>query len=524
MIKSKIFLFFTFIFLLFKYDIFPQINISSDYIDSLAQSAIQTFDVPGIAVCVIKDGKIIHSKGYGYRSLATKQEVNEKTLFGIASNTKAFTATALAILIDEGKLQWDDRVIDYIPEFRLYNPYVTEEFTIRDLLTHRSGLGLGAGDLMLWPDSNLFTKKEIIYNLRFLKPVSSFRSKYDYDNLLYVVAGEVIEKVSGMSYEDFIEKRIMLPLGMRNSAASYDRLKNKNNVIDAHCEIDGKVQVIQRDRSVSANAAGGIYSNLEDLSKWVLMNLNKGRYGENLEKELVSIKNHREMQSPQTIIPVKNINSYNTQFFSYGLGWFISNVKSFKQVYHTGGLAGMVTQITLIPEINLGIIVLTNQQVGAAFVSITNAIKDFYLNMIGFDRIKEAYEQLQVRESEADDIIKEVYRNIEEQKSKNVSLPDINKYIGKYNDNWFGEVNIFPDKDKIIFSSVKSPKMIGELIFYNANTYVVKWFDRSFDADAFVTFCLDENGDAIGFRMKAISPLTDFSFDFHDLDFRRLNK
>src|SRR5664280_695836 len=189
-------------------------TLSSTEIDSLVERTMKTFDVPGIAVAIVKDDKVIHSKGYGVRSLNTKQKVDENTLFGIASNSKAFTVAALGILIDEGKLKWDDKVIDYIPEFRMYNPYVTEEFTIRDLLTHRSGLGLGAGDLMFWPDSNNFTKKDMIHNLRYLKQVSSFRTKYDYDNNLYMVAGEVIARASGISWEDFIQKKILDPLNM----------------------------------------------------------------------------------------------------------------------------------------------------------------------------------------------------------------------------------------------------------------------------------------------------------------------
>ncbi|HCW06039.1 MAG TPA: serine hydrolase, partial [Cytophagales bacterium] len=163
--------------------------LTSKAIDELTERSMKAFDVPGIAVAVIKDGKIIHSKGYGVRSLNTKEKVDENTLFGIASNSKAFTAATLGILVDEGKIKWDDKVRQYIPEFKLYSPFVTEEFTLRDLLTHRSGLGLGAGDLMFFPDSSDFTIKDVIYNLRFLKAVSSFRTKYDYDNNLYIVAG-----------------------------------------------------------------------------------------------------------------------------------------------------------------------------------------------------------------------------------------------------------------------------------------------------------------------------------------------
>ena len=235
----------------------------------------------------------------------TRQKVDENTLFGIASNSKAYTAAALGILVDEQKIKWDDKVTQYIPEFKMYNPWVTEEFTIKDLLTHRSGLGLGAGDLMMWPDSSNFTKADIIHNLRYLKPVSSFRTKYDYDNNLYIVAGEIVARASGMSWEDFVEKRIMQPLGFAASAASIARLKSTSNIIDPHAPVNGKVQVINIDWSETANAAGGIYSNLTDMSKWVIMQLNHGKFGDELSQQLFSEEVQQEMWTPQTIIPVR---------------------------------------------------------------------------------------------------------------------------------------------------------------------------------------------------------------------------
>jgi CubicO group peptidase (beta-lactamase class C family) len=180
---------------------------TSKEVDDLVQKTMTAFNVPGIAVGIIKDGKVIHSKGYGIRSINTKKPVDSNTSFAIASNSKAFTAFALGMLVDEGKLTWDSKVVDFIPEFRMYDPYVTSEFTVRDLLTHRSGLGLGAGDLMFWPDSANFSTEEVIHNLRYLKPVSSFRTKFDYDNLLYIVAGEVLKRASGMSWEEFIEQK-----------------------------------------------------------------------------------------------------------------------------------------------------------------------------------------------------------------------------------------------------------------------------------------------------------------------------
>ena len=247
--------------------------ITAPQIDALVQRTLTTFDVPGMAVAIVKDGKVIHAKGYGVRSLKTGLKVDENTLFGVASNSKAFTAAAIGMLMDEGKLTWDDKVIDYIPEFRMYNPYVTEEFTIRDLLTHRSGLGLGAGDLMFFPDSSNFTINDIIHNLRYLKPTSGFRTKYDYDNLLYMVAGELVGRVSGKPWEVFVEERIMKPLGMTHSAGSYERLPDKTNVIDAHAPVNGKVQVVSRDIFRFGYAAGGINASVADMSKWVIAQL-----------------------------------------------------------------------------------------------------------------------------------------------------------------------------------------------------------------------------------------------------------
>jgi CubicO group peptidase (beta-lactamase class C family) len=496
--------------------------ISATQIDSLVEKTLKTFDVPGIAVAVVKDGKIIHEKGYGVRSLNTKQKVDGHTLFGIASNSKAFTVAALGMLVDDGKIKWDDKVTEYIPEFKLYSPYVTEAFTIRDLLTHRSGLGLGAGDLMFWPDSNSFAIKDVIHNLRYLKPVSGFRTKYDYDNLLYIVAGEVVKRASGTSWENFIETRIMQPLGMTESAPSFSRVQNKINAIDPHAPVDGKVKVIRRDWSEVANAAGGIYSNLNDMCKWIVMQMNNGKYGDSLHKKLFSEEVHEEMWTPQTIIPVRGPSPYNTHFASYGLGWFLSDVKGYKQATHTGGLAGIVTQVTLIPELKLGIIVFTNQQSGAAFSAITNTIKDSYLGVIGNDWISVYNKRVIANEADAKKITDDIWKDINAQQKSISGKSTVELFTGSYNDPWFGDVSISMKNNKLCFDSKKSYLLSGEMLPYKGNTFIVKWNDRSFDADAYVMFSLDKDGKASGIKMKAISPLTDFSFDFQDLDFTRV--
>jgi CubicO group peptidase (beta-lactamase class C family) len=495
--------------------------LTSKAIDELTERSMKAFDVPGIAVAVIKDGKVIHSKGYGVRSLNTMQKVDENTLFGIASNSKAFTAATLGILVDEGKIKWDDKVRDYIPEFKLYSPFVTEEFTIRDLLTHRSGLGLGAGDLMFFPDSSDFTLKDVIYNLRFLKSTSSFRSKFDYDNNLYIVAGEVVARVTGKSWDEFVEQRIIQPLGMTKTAASFDRLKDNSNVIDGHAAVEGKVKVIARSTIKVGHSAGGLNSNIADLSKWVLLQLNHGKFGDNLSKKLFSEDVHEEMWTPQTIIPVRNPGPYNVHFASYGLGFGLSDVKGYKQVSHTGGLEGMVTQITMIPELNLGIIVLTNQQEGGAFSSITNQIKDAYFGIANTDRVKEYSANRGKALSSAKHLTDSIWSEIDAVRKAGVKF-DLNAITGTYTDAWFGEVTISIKNGKLRFDSKRSPKLTGEMFAYKGSTFVVKWKDRSMDADAYVSFTLDETGKGAGITMKPISPLTDFSYDFQDLNFKRV--
>ena len=498
-------------------------QISSKEIDAVANRAIEVFDVPGIAVAVVKDGKVVHSKGYGLASLNTGKKVDENTLFGIASNSKAFLTATIAMLIDEGKLGWDDKVTDYIPEFKLYDPYVTADFTIRDLLTHRSGMGLGAGDLMFFPAGSDFTLKDIIHNLRYLKQTSPFRSKFDYDNLLYLVAGEVVARVSGMSWEAFVEERIMKPLGMTRSAATLGRLRDKSNVIDGHAAFEGqKARVIpSHDMKIGEAAAGGIFSSVADLSKWMICRLDEGRYGKDGENRLFSEKNHIEMWKPHTNLGVRK-DKYNTHFSSYALGWMVSDVKGYKQVTHTGGLEGMVTQVTLIPELNLGIVVLTNQQVGVAFISVTNTIKDAYLGLEVQDWVLK-YDTLIARRNERNgQFEKEIWSDVDSAVAVNKGKMDMRSYTGKYSDPWLGEIEISDKGEQMWFQSKRSPKLGGEMFYYKGNTFVVKWKDRSMQADAYAMFTLDEQGKPNGLTMKAISPLTDFSYDFHDLDFARV--
>jgi hypothetical protein len=307
---------------------------------------------------------------------------------------------------------------------------------------------------------------------------------------------------------------------MNKTATSFDRLKDKSNVIDGHAPVNGKVQVIARSTVKVGHSAGGINSNITDLCKWVQLWLNKGKYGDGLSKRLFSENVYREITAPQTLIQVGGPGPYNTHFAAYGLGFFLSDEKGYKKVTHTGGLEGMVTQITMIPELNLGIIVLTNQQEGGAFISVTNQIKDSYYSITGTDRVSEYSKGRQGQVEMANKLVDSVWKEIQSVKEANKA--NIGLFTGTYHDVWFGDITISIKNGKAWFDSKRSPKLTGELFFYKGNTFVVKWNDRSMDADAYLNFSLNEEGKAAGIKMRAISPLTDFSYDFHDLDFVRV--
>ncbi|MBC6606754.1 serine hydrolase [Hymenobacter sp. BT188] len=498
-------------------------------VDAVVARTLKAFDVPGIAVAVVKDGQIVMSKGYGVSSLKTKAPMDANTLVGIASNTKAFTTAALGLLVDEGKLCWDDKVTKYIPEFKMYDPYVTAEFTVRDLLCHRSGLGLGAGDLTRYPDSANFTIQDMIHNLRYFKPVSSFRSKFDYDNVLYLVAGEVVTRVSGQPWTAFVEARLLKPLGMSRSATSFVRLPDPTNVTDAHALVEGRVQVVRRHLGSTADpagamfSAGGIYSSVADLCKWALMLLG----GSGAPASLLKPATQHELWSPQTILPVgptpavPSPFSYNTHFAAYGLGWNLRDVRGYKEVSHTGGTTGMVTKVTLLPELHLGIIVLTNQESGAAFTAVSNTLVDHYLGITGKDRVQEMTDIMKTRTAGNTQADEAVWKQVAAAQKAAPKKPNYAAYVGRYNDAWLGDVNIIAQGNQLWLKAKRSPRLTGQLLPYGDNTYVVRWRDRSFNADAFAAFTLDAQGKASSIKMKPVSAATDFSYDFQDLDLQR---
>ena len=475
-----------------------------------------TFQVPGVAVAIVKDRKVLLAKGYGVRKIGEPAKVDEHTLFGIASNTKAFTTAALAMLVDEGKIQWDDRVFERLPGFQMYDPYVTHEMTIRDLLTHRSGMGLGEGDLLFFPPTD-YTSAQIIQKLRYMKPASSFRSKYAYDNLLYVAAGEIIPAVTGKSWADTIRERIFKPLGMNDSNTSVTEFAPGGNFATPHSLVEGKLTPIPPARIDNTAPAGAINSSVYDMAKWIMARLDGGAIGGTTQR-LFSEAQSREMWSPQTITPASDpppaLAAMRTNFAAYGLGWGLSEYRGRKMVGHTGGLPGFVSQVALIPEMKLGVVVLTNQEAGGAFSSITNRVSDRYMAIEDYDWVKAFAETSVKRRADAAETQKK--QAAARPSDSKPSLP-LEKYPGAYADAWYGPINIALEEGNLVMRFSHTTALTGDMEHWQYDTFKVRWRDRSLDADAFVTFSLNAEGGIKEVTMKPVSSLTDFSFDFQDL-------
>lgn len=499
-----------------------QSQVSTKKIDSVVNYAMSKFNVAGTAVAVVKDGKIIHEKGYGVKSIDTKEPVDPNTNFAIASNSKAFTTAALAMLVEEGKLNWDDKVKTHIPEFTMYNQYVEDNFNIIDLVTHRSGLGLGAGDLMFFPQGSDFTIDDLLASFQHLKQESAFRTKWDYDNLLYLVAGELIARKSGMTWEAFIDARIFQPLGMDSSYASLAEIPEMSNLSASHSTETGTIRIIPTFEEMINGAAGGIFSNVNDISAWMLLQLHNGKYGEGLKKELFTKANHDEMWKIHTVMDANTNPRYNSHFAGYGLGWFLTDVKGNMQVEHTGGLPGMLSKVVMIPDMDLGIVVLTNtsNDGGGLFSSITQTIIDLYLDLDDFKWIDKYAAYMKSNESGANDVVEKVWDSVAKNDQSKIKTKN---YISMYEDVWFGKMEVFMKDKQLWIQSHRSPLLNGPLQYYKDETFAVKWEYQDMNADAFVMFTKDDRGKANGFTMKGISPNIDFSFDFQDLDLKRID-
>ena len=489
-----------------------QPELSPREIDDLVHDAMETFEVPGVAVGVIKDGAIVHARGYGVREIGVEGAVDNETLFRVASTTKAMTAASLAILVDEGRLDWHDKVVDYLPGFALYDPWVTAEFTVADLLTHRSGLEPFAGDLMLWPKPNDFTREDIIAGLRYFKGEREFRTEYAYDNLLYIVAGELVPAVTGQQWQDFVDERLLAPLGAERCFAGAIPAAAMQNLAAPHLLIGDALHVVERNRASAevdvAAAAGGVRCSLDGMLQWTALQLARGALPNG--RRVFSEAQSRVMWRPQTILGVgrEQYERDRTHFRAYGLGWRLADVHGYKQVSHTGSYTGFRAQVTLIPELDLGVVVLLNASASAARAAISHGIVKPYMGIDDVDWVEyfsdddEPVAEPQEKPAEID------FRNGE-------VVGPLGRYAGTYRDPCFGDVRIEQRDEALWFVSAKSPRMQGRLWPYEDHTFYAYWTDRTLEADTWVRFVLDEDGAAAAIEVEQVSEESDW--DFTDL-------
>jgi CubicO group peptidase (beta-lactamase class C family) len=483
------------------------------HFDADVARALRTFQVPGAAIAIVKDGKVVFLKGYGVRRLGERAPIDPHTLFQIASNTKAFTTASLALLDDSGVINWDDRVTKFLPWFELADPWVTREFTIRDLVTHRSGLGLGAGDL-LWLHSD-YGRGEILRRLRAARPVTSFRSVYAYDNVLYIAAGEVVASAAGKSWEAFVRDRLLTPLGMTETRVGVADLRPGDPFAVPHAVIDGRLQVVPLDTVDNIGPAGALIANVGDLAKWLIVQLDSGR---TRGGRLWSSSATREMWSPQTILPIDDpeppLAALRANFAAYGLGWRLRDYRGRKVVWHGGALAGMTSRTTLVPDERLGIVVLTNGDSDLPD-ALTFELLDSFLGAPPTDWITAFHDVADHDRAQADSVMRAAGRARDS--TSGPSLP-LARYARRYSDALYGDATIALEQGRLVLRFVHSPAFTGDLEHWQHDTFRTHWRTPGL-AEAYVTFHLNPDGSIAEFVTAPVSPLADFSYDYQDLRF-----
>ena len=492
---------------------------SPDAIDAAVRATIDRYQLPGIAVGVIEDGKVVYARGFGETVAGSGDAVTTKTLFKIASNSKAMTASVLARLVQQGKLRWDDPVVKHLPDFAMHDPWVTAHMTVGDLLVHNSGLPEGGGDLMLWPEPNLFTRDDIVHGLRHIKPAYGFRSGYAYDNLLYVVAGQVAAAAGGASYEELVRRELFVPLGLDGCRVGEFTLAGAGSVAQPHMRESGRNLATWRDPAsvpaISSAAAGGIRCTLDDMLAW----MGNWLLPSDAQNAWLGDAQRAELWKARTPMPISKQRKRwdNTHYYAYAYGFRLADVDGAWTVSHTGTLGGMYSMMMLVPDRRSG------------FVFMINGARDRARTVLGTTLLKlfTAPEKSLGVAGYADELAKPPTSAASSAKPK---LPDVSKrtpvpvrelrgWLGTWRDPWFGEVRICAVGNAVEWRSAKSPKMHGRIGRLDGR-YLLHWDDSAVDLDAWLEF--SGEGDARRLHMAKVDPDGDFSSDYEDLDFARV--
>ncbi|MEZ4825118.1 MAG: serine hydrolase [Bacteroidia bacterium] len=481
-------------------------QVDYEKLDAYLAKTVADYQVPGLAIAVVKDGQTVFSHGYGLRDTGTDKPITPSSLFGIASCSKAFTATCIGMLVDEGKLNWDDRVIDHLPDFQLYDPYITRELRVRDLLCHRAGFDTFDGDLLWYGTS--YSREEIVRRIRYLPLKNSFRSKFGYSNVMFITAGEVVEAVSGMSWDEFVQKRIFDPLEMKDATTTNQHFKKKDERALPH--LQGKVtEDINYDNS---GPAASLNASVSDLSHWLTFWLGGGKYG---DKQLLSPQSWKEITSAQTAQNPSNLEQQmGIHFESYALGWRIFDYAGRKVVEHDGGLPGYISKVAFLPEENLGLVILTNGMPAVLNMALRNEVIDRFMGrpendwagrMLSIEKNYLAYVAGQKTEREQTQI-----------KGTQPSLA-MADYSGKYEDKMYGPAEVEIRDGKLFITLIPTATLFsGELKHWHYNTFRVDFADP-FLPFGLVVFEMDSGGKVTGFTIDLPNP----DFNFYNLKFEK---
>jgi len=487
----------------------PQIRQLEAYIEK----ARRDWNVPGCAITIVKNDTIVFEKGYGIRELGKPAPVDEHTVFAIASCSKAFTAAAVGILVDEGKLKWDGRVAEYLPDFQMYDPWVTREMQVRDLLSHRSGLATFGADLVWYWTT--YDQKEVLRRVRYLKPRTSLRTEYGYQNVMFLAAGEVVAAVSGKSWNEFVKERIFLPLGMTTTITSVRDIKPGDNIATPHNEYEGKLRVIQHFDNDNMAPAGGIITSVHEMAQWIRLQLGRGMYQ---GKKIFSESACRTMWSPhmyQTISPRAEQREPTTHFRAYGLGWGMYDYHGRKVLSHGGGIDGMTSRIMLVPEENLGVMVVTNSESPLSGTLAQKAV-DLFLGLPDRDLSAEA---LRMRE-EAEKTSKTREKAIEDARVKGTK-PSLamESYAGTYLSDLYGELRVSLENGKLVITFVPTKDLVADLDHWHFGTFRVSVRPMNYPfGKGFATFKLDARGAVEQLEVDIPNP----DFDFKELELKKV--
>lgn len=491
--------------------------------DARVEALRRQIGIPGIAVAIVEDGHTVLARGYGVRQLGAPNPVDADTIFMTGSTGKAFTAAALATLVDAGKIGWDDRVADRLPGFEMYDPWVTREITIRDLLVHRSGLGLGEGDLLFVPRTNI-PRAEAVRRLRYLKPATSFRSGFAYDNVLYMVAGQLIEAVSGQRWEDYVREHVLLPAGMTDSTtenvrrfADPDRAYPNARTSQAVRGMGPLGPLDERDAlGDSAAPAGGLAISANDMAKWLTLQLAHGRLpgGGRLFSEAA----HDEMWQPEILQPItplpSSLQPTAPNFDTYAFGWEVRDYHGAQIVWHSGAVLGFQSVVVLLPAKNIGFAMEINSEDGEFLKGMMFELLDHYLGLPAQDWPAKfaAYKHQRLSAAAA-----RLTARAATPATSGPSLP-LASYAGIYTDPWYGKIAVSAAGGGLVIDFLSTPRMTGPLDHWQYDSFITRFTDHTIEP-AYVTFALGAEGHVAGVTMKPVSPLADFSFDYQDLAF-----